>query len=145
MVMLAGCSLPLSRGVHVGRDVQAEPRDPGDIQVLPPGPRKRANPVDIVEGFLGAESSPDGGHAIARQYLTTDAHWADNEVQVYDPASLHIAESTSGPSSVAVAVTFTKLGLLTKDGAYSSLVPTRVIEKSNVAEFQDSMKQLLKK
>lgn len=128
LAMLAGCSLPLPRGVHVSHDVRAEQRDPGDIEVLPPGPRQRANPVDIVQGFLGAESSPENGHAIARQYLTADAHWADNEVQVYDPASLRVAESSSDPSSATVAVTFTKLGLLGKDGAYSDLVPSPVKE-----------------
>ena len=135
-LLLAGCSLPLSRGVHVSRDVQIEQRDPGDIQVLPPGPPKRASPVDIVQGFLGAESSPDGDHAIARQYLTADAHWADKEVQVYDPASLRIEESTSGPSSVDVTVTFTKLGLLTKDGAYATLTPTRVLEGYTLVQGQ---------
>ena len=127
-VMLAGCSLPLPSGTHVSHDVRAEQREPGDIQVLPPGPRQKATPVDIVQGFLGAESSPDKGYAIAEQYLTADAHWSHNEVQVYDPASVRLAESTSDPSSATVAVTFTKLGLLTKEGAYSDLVPTPVRE-----------------
>lgn len=137
LVTLAGCSLPLPRGVHVSGEVQTEQRDPSDIEVLPPGPRKGSAPVDVVQGFLGAESSPEGQHAIARQYLSAEARWADKEVQVYDPASLRIVESTSGPTSVDVAVTFTKLGLLAKDGAYSSLAPTKVKDSYTLARDRD--------
>ena len=137
VVAVAGCGLPLPRGVHVGGDVPAEQRDPSDIQVLPPGPAVGAAPIAVVQGFISAESSPEGQHAIARQYLTADARWVDKEVQVYDPASLRITESKPGPTSadresrsgrnsVGLSVVFTKLGLLTSDGEYSSIKPTRV-------------------
>ncbi|MCW2544869.1 MAG: hypothetical protein JWM40_2421, partial [Frankiales bacterium] len=87
-LLMAGCSLPLPEGVHVSRGAAVVDSDPGDIQVMPPGPKDAAAPDAVVRGFLGAESSPEDSHAIARRFLTPKAKWVDSEVVVYDPATL---------------------------------------------------------
>ena len=136
--LLTGCALPLPGGVHLSRGAAATDSGPADIQVLPPGPQQDATAVDIVQGFLGAEGSPEGDHQIARRYLTADARWTDDEVQVYDPASLRLTESASEPTAAEVSVSFTKLGLLSREGAYTSLVPTAVTESYSLAKAKDA-------
>jgi hypothetical protein len=121
-LLVGGCSLPLPRGVRTDADVQGQGRAAADIQVLPPGPQRGAGPTEVVQGFLGAESSPEGQHAIARSYLDQDSHdrWQDSEVQVYDPATLRVEQTSTSPTSVSVRSTFTVLGSLAVDGRYTS-------------------------
>ena len=117
VVLVAGCGLPLPQGVHVERGAAVGESNPGDIQVLPPGPRKGDAAEAIVRGFLGAESSPEGGHAIARRFLAKGANWADDQVTVYDPASLRLTSSSVG----TVEVSFTELGRVDDLGRYTAL------------------------
>ncbi len=113
-VTLAGCALPLPEGVRVHQGEIVEDSDPGDIQVLPPGPLKGAAAEAVVRGFLGAESSPEDGHAIARRFLAKGTVWSANEVRVYDPASLRLTSSALG----SVEASFTELGRVDRDGRY---------------------------
>lgn len=115
LVLTAGCALPLPSGVHVQRGAAVE-SDPGDIQVMPPGPRKGAAAEAVVRGFLGAESSPEGGHAIARRFLAKGTVWADDQVRVYDPASLRLSSSALG----TVDVSFAELGQVDRHGRYTA-------------------------
>lgn len=121
---LGGCSLPLPEGVRVHRGEIVEDSDPGDIQVLPPGPVKGAAAEAVVRGFLGAESSPEGGHAIARRFLAKGAVWATDQVRVYDPASLRLTSSELG----TVEVSFTALAQVNRDGRHLATPRTAVTE-----------------
>jgi hypothetical protein len=136
LVVLAAtaCSLPLSRDIHAVRAVEAQRRQSGDIQVLPPGPKPGATPEDVVQGFLGAEANAESGHAIARQFLTAPeaVAWRDGEeVQVYDPdRAVDIQRARSGSSDrVTVEVTAFVSGRVRADGAYAAQVPAKVTER----------------
>jgi hypothetical protein len=122
-VLAAGCSLPLPQGVrtHEGSAIED---DPGDLQVMPPGPGKGASAEEIVRGFLGAESSPEGGHAISRRFLARGVQWFDDQVRVYDPASLRLTSLSVG----SVEVSFTELGRIDKAGRYTAIPRTPFTE-----------------
>ena len=96
LVGLGGCGLPLSGGVQRPRNaVSVGKAQPGDIRVLPPGPRGDSTPEGFVEGFLAAQSSPDSAHAIAREFLAPGTGWDDRAgLLVYDPATLGLDTST---------------------------------------------------
>jgi hypothetical protein len=92
-LLLAGCGLPLERGVQTpvekGRLTGAE--QAGTTAYLPPGPSAGAPPIGVVSGFLRAQASADGDHAIARRFLSPEARetWNDDaQVKVYDPEQL---------------------------------------------------------
>ena len=70
LLAVGGCSLPLPGGVQPVGEVPAEQRAGGALQVIPPGPKTGATPVETVLGFLGAQASSEGRHAVARQFLT---------------------------------------------------------------------------
>lgn len=118
-VLLTACGLPLESGVRSSGRVAGDSVEPADIQVLPPGPRRDAGARAIVLGFLGAQSNPDDGHAIARQFLHPDVRpaWDDrSNVVVYDPASLEIAPDPLDESAVVVRAEV--LARIADDGAY---------------------------
>ncbi|MCW2501325.1 MAG: Lipoprotein LpqB, beta-propeller domain-like protein [Frankiales bacterium] len=139
VLLLAGCSLPLPHGVR--SDVNVPERDTGrsDIQVLPPAPRKGAQPKEIVQGFLGAQSSPQGRHAIARTYLdrSSATRWQGDEAVFYDPASLRVELTSSEPGAAVVETTFTVLGSRAVDGRYLSRRPGPFSETYGVTRGQD--------
>jgi hypothetical protein len=120
--LLAGCSLPLPGGVSAVGDVPAEQREPVPLAVIPPGPQPGATPEQTVLGFLGAEASSGGRHAIARQFLTARerARWRDDlEVQVYDPERLEVREGRDEATDTAVVqVTAHVLAQIRTDGSY---------------------------
>lgn len=104
VLLTAGCGLSLPRGVQTPGAVPDEQSRDGEISVLPPGPTDGASPRDIVVDFLGAQSSPEGRHAVAREFLTPEAgrEWDDEAgVKVYDAASPPVVEQT-GPDVVRV-------------------------------------------
>ena len=80
------------------------------------GARVRAcRPSEVVQGFLDASASFDGGHAVARQYLTAEASadWETNSgVTVYDGVP---ALSELG-SAVVMAVR--EAGTIAENGRY---------------------------
>jgi hypothetical protein len=128
-LLTASCSLPLPEGVHVSKAAPAVDSDPGEIQVMPPGPQEDAPPEAVVRGFLGAASSPEASYGIARKFLTTDAKWAQDQVQVYDPARLEIEPApATARQNVVVSVSFTQVGTIDRDGRYASVPHVRTTE-----------------
>jgi hypothetical protein len=93
VALLAACSVvPTSGPIEQGPVV-----DSGEstqfIRVIAAPPSPGADPEAIVRGFLEANASLEQGHAIARQYLTTDAAqgWdATARTGVYDPGSVRV-------------------------------------------------------
>lgn len=122
VVLASGCSLPLPRDVHEVGEVPAQLRPGGVLQVIPPGPRPDDTPAETVLGFLGAQASSEGRHAIARQFLVGSqrARWRDDaEVQVYDPDALTVTQlaGASGDRAV-VRVTARVIAGVRADGSY---------------------------
>lgn len=119
-LLLAGCGLPVQGGVRAVRPVAPERAERGDIRVLPPGPRPGADAREIVLGFLGAQTSVDSGHALAREFLDRSlaGTWDDRAgVVVYDPASLEL--TASAPDDSAVTVRATTLATIDANGSYA--------------------------
>ena len=105
------------RWVHKPGPIPAEERQGGDIQVLPPGPRDDALPVEIVRGFFGAQSSPSDAHAIAREFLSPELQktWRDNGPVSVLGSSLHV--EVAGPADT-FRVTASMIGQISTDGSY---------------------------
>ncbi len=86
VLLLPGCGLPLTEGVRSAGESSAEvptaQQDPAAIQVLPPGPQEGATAVELVEGFLRAQSSPGDAHAVARQFLAPGTPWDDEQMAI---------------------------------------------------------------
>ena len=73
VVALAGCAqVPTSGPVTQGDGVQAGVDEPF-IRVLPQVPTPGMSPLAIVRGFLASSASFDGDHAVARDYLSSEA------------------------------------------------------------------------
>lgn len=133
LLLVTGCSLPLSSRVHSVGEVSPEQRQGAALQVIPPGPKADATPVEAVLGFLGAQASADGRHAIARQFLTPRERprWSDDvEVQVYDPDRLTVQAVPGGDPGTAVVRVITRVtGRVRADGSYVTLAGQRVEEE----------------
>jgi hypothetical protein len=132
LLLATGCSLPLSPEVHSVGAVSPEQRQGAALQVIPPGPKADATPVEAVLGFLGAQASADGRHAIARQFLTSQerGRWNDDdEVQVYDPDQLSVQALPGAEQGTAVVRVVTRVtGRVRADGSYVALAGERVVE-----------------
>jgi hypothetical protein len=100
------------RTVPPVRAVQEEP----DVRVQPPGPVPGAAPVQVVRAFLGAAVSSDGGHAVARSYLTREAHrgWPDA-----GPVRVFRLRDVVRTGVDAVRVLGTMVGLVGLDGTFT--------------------------
>lgn len=122
VLLLSGCSLPLPGGVKTVEGVPAEQQQPGGgVRVVPPGPRPGQTPEDVVRGFLQAEASADGSHAIARSYLTPAqaTAWDDRAgVRVYELRSLATSLTGSEADSRTVTVTAQVTAVIDSDGGY---------------------------
>jgi hypothetical protein len=85
--------------------VSPEQLQAGGTVELPPGPRgPGATPSGVVRGFVAAQSSADGDHAIARQFLAPEVRgsWDDDAgVQVYDPQQLVVEPSVDTDGATA--------------------------------------------
>ncbi|HWH30223.1 MAG TPA: GerMN domain-containing protein [Mycobacteriales bacterium] len=116
--LLPACGLPVEDGVQAPGRVSSDDAERGDIQVLPPGPRPDAGPREIVLGFLGAQTSADGDHALAREFLAREVReeWDDDAgVLVYDPGSLEVS---TGPGDERVTVRARAVATIGADGSY---------------------------
>jgi hypothetical protein len=133
VLLVAGCSLPLPRGVQKVQPGPVLRDEQGDIQVLPPGPKPGETPEEVVQHFLAAQANSTDDHAVARQFLSTTATaaWHDDAgVLVYDPDSLRVQAVPAGTGLVdtaTVEVAATVVGEVRVDGSYASraAVPLR--------------------
>lgn len=132
LVLATACSLPLPDGVHEVGDVSGEARPNRPLEVIPPGPRPGASPTETVLGFLGAQSSSDGRHEIARRFLTPaeQPRWDDDaEVQVYDPDRLEVTQLPTGRGrEEVVRVTARITGTVREDGSFTLRGDTTITE-----------------
>ena len=106
--------VPTAGPIKQGEQVGVEPEDQF-IRVIAREPRPGMSSSEVVQGFLDASASFDGGHAVARQYLTAEASadWETNSgVTVYDGVP---ALSELG-SAVVMAVR--EAGTIAENGRY---------------------------
>ena len=119
---LTACAgVPSSSPVRVVRRIPAEqpelPEAPAFRRRLPPNPPENATPTDIVRGFLLAQGSSDGDHAIARKYLAPTVPWNPAQsLTVY--TSPRIGEAVVRGDSATVVATLQRIGTLTRDGEF---------------------------
>lgn len=127
---VAGCaSIPTSGPVYRS-DVVVE--EPGQSYLRAPGPRKDASPVQIVIGFLNAQTgaltikSPTGGFQIAQEFLTSEGAraWSTQKVVIYrgDPG-FHADEDMSDSDTTAVRGTGSLVGSVDEHGVYTEAAP----------------------
>jgi hypothetical protein len=102
LLLLPACGLPLPEGVQSARDVQPARDEPGSLRVIPPGPQPAASPEEIVSGFLTAQSSPDGGHAVARQFLAPETQWDDEQGAVIYRGRRLVSDADQDPLTFGV-------------------------------------------
>ncbi|MDO5676652.1 MAG: LpqB family beta-propeller domain-containing protein [Propionibacteriaceae bacterium] len=83
MMALTGCTSIATSGPVEEVPLAAQPRG---IDIAPEPPSLDMTPERLVEGFLQALADPEGGYAIARQYLSADvaASWDPVEARVFD-------------------------------------------------------------
>jgi hypothetical protein len=124
VLSLAGCAgVPTSGRVHVERRVPAEgpdlPEGPSYRRGRPPDPSANATPEDIVRGFLLAQASSDGDHAIARKYLGPNVLWdpAGAAVSVY--TSPRIGKAAVRGDTATVTATVDRVGTVNDLGEFS--------------------------
>jgi hypothetical protein len=124
LAVLSGCGLPLDSGVQVPGPVAGDAQEPGAVQKLPPGPQADAGPRAIVQGFLSAQSNPDDGHAIARQFLAPEIRdtWSDDQVLIRTPA-VEIAVDPADESVVTARAEI--LAAIGEDGSYQLVAERR--------------------
>ena len=141
LVLVGGCSLPLPHDVQSVGEVPAERRQGADLQVIPPGPKTDATPVEMVLGFLGAQASSDGRHSIARAFLAPARRtaWRDDvAVEVYDPARLSVTALPGATRRHAdVRVSFSVLGTVRTDGSYVSRGAQHLVEDYGLERVGD--------
>ncbi len=124
---LAGCTgLPADRGVRVVRRVPAagqelpEPRNAVVRVARPPLPD--APPLEIVRGYLAAQTSPQDDHAIARQHLASGTPWNPaSGVVVYD--SMRLATPAVRGGTATVRATFQRVGRINALGEFRPAAP----------------------
>jgi hypothetical protein len=124
-VATAGCAV-IPRGGPVTVREAVERRGPFDdpyLRIIPQGPQRGWQPTRIVEGFLDASASFEGGHQIARQYLAPQLRgaWRPTSVDVYDALTVSLAVA-SPSSEIVVAVSGKRVAKIESDGQY---VPER--------------------
>ncbi|PJJ71261.1 sporulation and spore germination protein [Diaminobutyricimonas aerilata] len=113
---LVGCAgVPTSGAVSEGEPFDADTAP--EFALRPNGPQPDATPEDIVNGFLRAGASPQGGYAIARLFLTDDFRdeWNPN-------AGVSIrseARGTTSPDEETVEYSFTTAAAVDDSGRYS--------------------------
>lgn len=116
LLALAGCAgVPTSGAVTESEPFDADTAP--EFALRPNGPQPDASPEDIVNGFIRAGASPQGGYAIARLFLTDGFRdeWNPN-------AGVSIRSETRGTSSPdedTVEYSFTTAALVDDSGRYS--------------------------
>lgn len=125
VVALAGCAgVPDNSAAQVARPGGDAVDDAGIRITTDRHPKPGDDPRTIVEGFLDTQSTPEGNHAAARQFLTPDAaeHWRDAaSTKVFDQRRAYTSASPDG-NEVRLKV-ISLLGVLEKDGSYHPVQP----------------------
>ena len=134
-VSVAGCGLPLAGGVRAAGQGQGQGgrSEAAGIKVLTPGPELGAGAAALVRGFLTAQISPDGRHAVARQFLTPEAAatWDDASVVIYTAGSAVPQVRPGDPGVVELRLQST--ARIAADGAYQLLTAA---EQVSVERFR---------
>jgi hypothetical protein len=111
--------VPTAGPIEQGEQVGVEPEDQF-IRVIAREPRPGMSPSEVVQGFLDASASFDGGHAVARQFLTPEASstWETNSgVTVYDGVP------TLSELGSAVVMSVREAGTIAANGRYEAKGP----------------------
>ena len=138
--VLVGCGLPLPEGVRSAGEVRADQPAQVGIRVLPPGPQDGATPVDLVQGFLRAQSSPSDAHAVAREFLAPDTEWDDDELVIVYRARTPTV--TPDPERLGqVIVRLETVARISDDGSYR-LESRPLVERYTVARQADGQLRL---
>lgn len=130
-VLVTGCVTVPTSG-HV-QSVNVTQGNPGNgqyyLQPIPVPPGRNWSPKEIVSGFLAANASFAGDHAVARQYLTqggSQSWHPELAVTVFSQISSQpvrlpnqAGQTHQGAGTTVVAVSGTVLGTLSTSGQYS--------------------------
>lgn len=117
VVSMAACAgIPNSGAVNEGATTANGAS--ADIEYLPPGPARDGDPAAILQGFIGAASSPQNDFAIAREFLTTTA--SDS----WDPSAMTLIDSGVRPASDvavdAITISVDAAAILDAEGSYTA-------------------------
>lgn len=107
--------VPTSGPIEEGEQVTTE-GDGQFVRVIARGPRDDMSPTEVVRGFLDASASFEGDHAVAREYLTSEAsaRWRPGSgVTVYEGIG---SLSGAGPQ---VRLDATQAGSISSIGHYA--------------------------
>ena len=121
VLLVSGCAQVPTSGPVVEVD-QAVPDTASSsfVRALARSPRPGMSQIEIVQGFLDAASGFEDGHAVAREYLTTQA------AQTWDPqAGVRVygndTETLNNPAEDGVTLTAALVGVISERSQY---VPT---------------------
>lgn len=123
VLLLAACAQVPTSGPIV--EVDQPVTDVGTssfVRVLARPPQPGMDPTQIVQGFLDAASGFEDGHAVARQYLTSEAAATWNPqagVRVYG----NDTENLSAPSDEIVTMTASQVGFISARAQYVQSPP----------------------
>lgn len=94
LTMVSGCTTIATSGPVEEVPMAAQPRG---IDIAPKPPTPDMTPERLVDGFLQAMADPEGGYAVARQYLTAGAaaEWEPVEAIIFDGEVAADAESAA--------------------------------------------------
>lgn len=131
--LLAACvSIPTSGPIQQGVEVGVENTDQV-IRVIARPPQPDMTPTEIVSGFLQASASFEDDHAIARQYLTSEA------AVMWDPArsvSVYDGVPTIVPDGVTeVDMTATRIGSIDDEGRFEIALAGGLIKETFRMDF----------
>lgn len=130
---LTGCvGIPTSGGVVTGPviDDQSSP----DFVFAPSGPQKGADQSEILEDFMLAQRSPQGGFAVAKQFLSKDMATAWNP-EAGATVRTGIPALARGEGVDTITYTVTSRAYVNAQGQYSEIPPvSQTFEYSFVRE-----------
>jgi hypothetical protein len=121
LLSLTGCAgIPSGGTSKVVRRVLAEgpdlPETPKFRRAVPANPPDNGAPDDMVRGYLLAQTSSDGDHAIARKYLAPGVGWNAAGVTVYQSPS--IGRPVVRGATATVVATFRRVGSIEPNGEF---------------------------
>lgn len=133
-MLVTGCvTVPTSGHVQAVNVTQGNAGGGQYLQPIPVPPGRNWSPKEIVSGFLAANASFAGDHAVAREYLSSAASqsWRPGlAVTVFsqissqaDPLSDTSGQSHRTKATTVIEVSGTVLGSLSNSGQYS--IPSR--------------------